>query len=306
MAERREPMHGQNDMESEAWEQQQTSVAAGYPHHHGNESMESLPNKIIIDFLEGTSKRKDAIAFAKGFIEHHFDSHDSSGWFCSEFEGGFAFEVQEGGSGRAYLPAILETLERDPDVIACVRMARRVLQVKRSIQGGYSSILLPEGLEPPEENIIYVEPRDRLSPYRANGIGIFTTGIGIFSIGIIVFALTLLVYLLNWASDFGARAPVPDPSDLPISQWASLTDNSDPQSFVTALRYNGSSWQFETGQRVATNNRELLPDRIELEDTVEMAALPGVMERIQPTTEATAIEIITSIPKAFGSETADR
>ena len=34
----------------------------------------SLPNRVVIDFLEGTLRKRDAIAFARGFVEHHFDS----------------------------------------------------------------------------------------------------------------------------------------------------------------------------------------------------------------------------------------
>jgi len=54
----------------------------------------SLPNRIVIDFLEGTTRRKDAIAFAKGFIDQHFDAPQASGWYVARYEDGYAFEIE--------------------------------------------------------------------------------------------------------------------------------------------------------------------------------------------------------------------
>ncbi len=262
----------------------------------GGEEAHSIPFRVVIDFLEGTGRKQDAIAFAKGFIDQHFDSPQSSGWYVMPYEGGYAFEVQDGGSRRAYLPGVIETLTQDPQAVVAVPMARRVLEVKRTRGGNFTSILLPEGMEPTDETLIQAQPGPRLTPYKSNGIGLFATGLSIFGAGLLTFLVSLLAFVTVWVVQLDRGMPVNDASLVPLTYWDRLSTTSSADGFVSALRYENGRWEVDQGNRRPSEPRVSVPEIPPLAQDLRDVAADGVVTTVTPTTELSAEELLGLIP----------
>ena len=219
----------------------------------------SLPYRVVIDFLEGTLRKQDAVSFARGFIEHHFDATSNSGYFVAPYEAGYIFEAHEGGLQRAYLPGILKTLQTTPTASACVQMARRVLEVKKSVSGVYTAILLPEGTEPQNLDKVFPEPGPKLVPYEKSGLGAMMTGIGIFGAGLVTLLLATTWYLVEVSGLMQPSMATVDYKSLPLTQWPNLermTAGPDKDKYVRTIRMQNGKWQFDTSAR-----REAMPDQ---------------------------------------------
>ncbi|HAU29515.1 MAG TPA: hypothetical protein DCW68_05320 [Rhodospirillaceae bacterium] len=199
--------------------------------------------------MEGTKRKADAVAFARGFIEHHFDSPADSWYYVQPYPGGYAFEVHEGGLGKAFLPNIIETLEVNPTAVLSVPMARRNLQVKKSLNGTYTAILLPEGLSTDEDHAVEAVSSRSMLRVTTTGLGIFTFGGIIFSAGFLAFFSALLMVFLDPAGIFFGGSRGTELQQLPILQWKSLSSASNDQSYVRNLSFSNGKWAFEVGKR---------------------------------------------------------
>ena len=202
----------------------------------------SIPFRVVIDFMEGTKRKADAVAFARGFIEHHFDSPADSWYYVQPYPGGYAFEVHEGGLGKAFLPNIIETLEVNPTAVLSVPMARRNLQVKKSLNGTYTAILLPEGLSTDEDHAVEAVSSRSMLRVTTTGLGIFTFGGIIFSAGFLAFFSALLMVFLDPAGIFFGGSRGTELQQLPILQWKSLSSASNDQSYVRNLSFSNGKW----------------------------------------------------------------
>ncbi len=209
----------------------------------------SIPFRVVIDFMEGTKRKGDAEAFARGFIEHHFDSPGDSWYYVQPYPGGYAFEVHEGGRGKAYLPNIIETLEVNPTAVLSVPMARRNMQIKKSLNGTYTAILLPEGLETEEAHAMEATASRSMSRLKTTGLGIFTFGSVVFAAGFIAFFSALLMVFLDPAGIFFGGSRNTEFQQLPIQQWKTLTSSSNDQSYVKNLSFTNGKWGVDTGKR---------------------------------------------------------
>lgn len=88
----------------------------------------TLPLAVHIGFLEGIQKR-DAIARVRGLIRRDVAATDVAYWYILRTGGGYAYEIQEGGPGRAYLPALVKQLASEPDFKVAVQVAGRRVQL---------------------------------------------------------------------------------------------------------------------------------------------------------------------------------
>lgn len=216
----------------------------------------SMPVRVVIDFLEGTSQKRDAAAFARGFIENHFDAPEVCGWFVMPYEGGYLYEVHEGGSRRAYAPAALKALQSDPEATVVIPMARRFLEVKRTHSGSYTSILLPEGMQPTTDNVIEAEPGPALKKYKSDGMVMFQTGIATFVIGFFALALTGLVFASGWLTSHPAFVNPQPPANLPLAQWSTATSRASATDFVRTMKFENGRWTFEQSRREVVDAQE--------------------------------------------------
>jgi hypothetical protein len=211
----------------------------------------SIPNRIVIDFLEGTLRKKDAIAFARGFIEHHFDSLTASGYYVMPYEQGYIFEAQEGGTQRSYLPGIMKALDEDPACSACVQMARRIMEVKRSQSGTYTAVLLPEGTESQNEDIVFPPVGPKLIPFQRSGMTVLVLGLSIVGASSVILVLAFLYWLIEVSGLMTPTLRAINLSSLPLTQWQSLENagGEKSDSYVKTLKYQNNSWQEDKATR---------------------------------------------------------
>jgi len=212
------------------------------------EEESSKARMIIMDFLEGTFKKSEAIAYAKGFIDNNLASPSSSYIYAAPYSEGFAVEIHDGGDGKAYLPNVLEILNEDPLACVCVKNRRRVLEIKRQKKEAITSVLLPEGIESLEENVVYAKPSVKMRPYSYNGVSMVLIGSSIAVLGFIFLLLTALTSL------FVQNRPVKvlevtKTSELPVQQWTNLMKNYDYEQYVEKLTYEKGRWKVATRKK---------------------------------------------------------
>ena len=245
----------------------------------------SPPNRIVIDFLEGITSRADAIAYARGFITSHFDVPEISGYYVHSYKGGFAYEVHEGGSRKAFLPGILRLLEDNPMATISVRSGSRVLQVSKGPRGNFNSILLPEELSSYLENV--VEPDEmapNLIPFQTDSVVWLFSGATLGVLGGVIFILCLAFFALDPNQAATPTLNVTASSQLPLAQWQGMMSQLNGGNYIAAMRFQNGQWHFETKTNTGatekasnTNNarpKSELDGPVVLEQTPPVAPLP--------------------------------
>ncbi|MNR71672.1 hypothetical protein D3C71_23030 [compost metagenome] len=206
---------------------------------------QTVPVRVLIGFLPDVRER-DARDYALGAAEKNFNQPALAFYDAFEYDGGYAYEVHEGGEGGALLPSILRYFRSQgpfvpgEDVKVVIRTGTRMVEVQRD-RVGLSAILLPESstVEPTD----WLVPTEKLTPALNQRTGLLAVGAAFFITGF--FALIVGSMLTRYQPY--EDAPKPGVStisyeDLPISQWPRLT-NLAPDSYVTKLVYENGKWQ---------------------------------------------------------------
>lgn len=210
------------------------------------------PNRIVIDFLEGVTNRADAIAYARGFITSHFEVPEQSGYYVQPLKDGYAYEVHEGGSRKAFLPSILRVLESTPDATVSVRSGTRVLQVSKSARGSFNSVLLPEELSSYLENVVEPDVKaPNLTPFQMDNVVWLFVGGGMALFGAVVFILSLAFFALDPSQLKLPTLNVTETDKLPLAQWQRMVQQLDGNNYISAMRFENGAWRFETSTNAA-------------------------------------------------------
>lgn len=218
------------------------------------------PLRFMVGYLPGI-ERRDAKAFAQGFIERHFDALDTSGWYIMKHGDGWLYEVQEGGCGLAYLPSILAALKENEDRVY-VKTTTRYVRIDQQGDEVVSLILPEDVLKDPTPNIAGGPP---LHPARGDGKGWVQSGLTLFGSGLIALAVAAVSHfgtgamfksgmVVEDAGSIGklislldrevpmnpAHLKTPDLNTLPIAQRDKLTPESG--RYIEALKYQDRRW----------------------------------------------------------------
>lgn len=204
------------------------------------------PNRIVIDFLEGVTNRADAIAYARGFITSHFEVPEQSGYYVHAMKDGYAYEVHEGGSRKAFLPGILRLIESNPETTVSVRSGTRVLQVSKGGRGNFNSVLLPEELSSYLENVVEPDPKaPNLTPFQIDNVVWLFAGAGISALGAIVFILALAFFALDPSQAKTPTLNVTETDKLPLAQWQRMLSQLDGNNYISAMHFENGNWRFD-------------------------------------------------------------
>lgn len=182
-------------------------------------------------------KRADAEHYVRGLIARHATSPEAAGFFLLRTDTGFAYEIQEGGDGRAYLPQALERLRRAPGSSVRIALANRVAEVSMS-DGGPVATLLPEGESATEP----LEPGPRLTPFEKDRSRLLIAAVAAFCASAAALASALAVHAMTAAQGgAGGQAPATVVDSLPVMHWPSAPEGE----YVHALRFDGARWSVE-------------------------------------------------------------
>lgn len=226
----------------------------------------SSARNVVIDFLEGTTKKNEAMDYARGFIDNHYASPKSCFIYTSSYEDVYAVEIHDGGEGKPYLPNVIKTLEDDPTACACIQNKRRTLEIKKNDRGEFSSILLPEGLDSTETNIvrIYPDEKSNMRPYSYNNILFAIISMTLCALGFTLLVFTTIVALLAYQKPI-KTLPTTKVKNLPIQQWGALIENYTYDMYVEKVTFEHGRWK--TTQRKAPIETEKVKE--ELKDIVK-------------------------------------
>lgn len=205
----------------------------------------TAPIRIVVGYLPEVTER-DAIEYATGIAEKHFDQLGLASYDAFEYAKGYAYEVHEGGPGRAYLPQIIEyfnsqgPFKTGEDVKVVLRTATRKVEVQRTREG-LAAIMLPEASEAQPTD--WLEPGELLIPALNKRTGLLVVGAAMFASGFLAMVVSALL---------ARHQPYVDPppaavvelrfQDLPSAQWPALTAIAEG-TYVRALRYRNGRWE---------------------------------------------------------------
>lgn len=188
--------------------------------------------------------KSDAISHAKGFLRRHATMLDRSYYFLAKTSGGWCWEVQEGGSGLAFLPSILEALEANPDRKIAIRTTGRTTLVYRpdtNREDGLESLILVEGDDGSGEPM--APSTRRMSFAEGDGTPLLVTGSVVFLAGFLSIAAIGSSWFLSPPTRYVVGTQTP-PASVPILQWELFRSVPDGK-YLSSARLGKGSWTMD-------------------------------------------------------------
>lgn len=237
-----------------------------------------LPVRVIIGYLPEVSER-DALEYAIGLAEKHFDQLGLAFFDAFKFDNGFVFEIHEGGSGRAYVPKIIEYFEAtgpydaENPVSVVLKTGTRRVEVQKA-RSGLVSVLLPESST--AEPSAQIEATSAMQPALNKRTGFLVVSAALFVTG---FAAVMTAAFIARFQPYEAPPERPveqiSAASLPLNQWFRV-EAVPPGSYVKALRFRNQRWEApELGAEVPEAPSDaLMPDAAEAPVTAELPEEP--------------------------------
>lgn len=204
----------------------------------------ALPLRVLYGWLPGVGL-KEARAFVLGIADKHCEALNMTGYALQPFEGGVAYEVQEGGEGLSMLGCILKHFEGARSSSDTHSAAERVVV---PTAGRYCQLeLLGEGfvaVQLPESAIAsaseWLQPGRTLAP-------VLPARRGALVFGAVLLVTGLFVGLAGLATRYQPfEAPTPQvlrhlSSSLPHAQWHKIALIQD-EEVVEKLTFRDGKW----------------------------------------------------------------
>lgn len=212
--------------------------AAGEP--DAPATAQSAPISLYIGHLNHVSRR-DALLRVQGLVRRQTITPEAAYYRLARIDGGYAYEIQEGGARKAYLPALLKRMRDAPDMAIHLRAGNRVVRVQGGAQA-IVSVVLPEGEQP---TVDAIRPTGRMRPFESTGMGALFTAAAFFAVGAVALACSVLVTTTaaeHWEKN--ARAAVSRRVEhLPIQHWP---QEQPAGTYVSRVQYVGGHWTVQT------------------------------------------------------------
>lgn len=210
-----------------------------------------VPIQLLLGWLPKVAV-KDARLYVSGLADKHCQSMRDSGYLLVPFDNGWAYEVQEGGPGKAYLPAILKTFTEARKAGMPVEEVERFVietttrRVQVEIQPeGFTTVMLPESaLTPATQGLTPETTLMSLAPERRSVL--FIGGV-VLAAGVLAFAAALI---WKYQPQLTPNAPVVSfgKGSLAYDQWNMLASTpTPPGTMVTKLEYAKGKWDVVKG-----------------------------------------------------------
>jgi len=194
------------------------------------------PRQIQVGFMTEV-KKKDLLRYIGEWVFDNATSKSACFYQILPYNGGLAYEIQEGGSGSGVLKSAIETLSRHSEVI--IPSSERYLQL--SIKPtGFSSYLLDEfETKLPSPELVF---RDQLKP-------VFSRHHGLMVAGLLSALLGVATICSAWFMVYGiynkGKVPVYANAhyELPSEQLRKVSDVlNQPNSYLDRLEFKGDKW----------------------------------------------------------------
>lgn len=214
--------------------------------------IEEVPIRVFIGFLPEVSKA-DAEEFALGVAVKHMGNLGLAYYDAFPADNGYAYEVHEGGPGRAYLPAILKYYKslgafnaEDANKVT-IHTGTRSVEVSRA-RAGLSAVWLPEGQKPASP--AWLRPTQGMRSAVNKRTGVLVAGAVVFVTGFVAALLSGMAFRLQpYDAAPALTAEKIEYSRLPHSQWSLVEQTNNSGRYVKALRYENGTWRIESEPR---------------------------------------------------------
>lgn len=215
-----------------------------------------LPIRVLIGFLSEVSER-EAREYALGVADRNCQQISLVYFDAFKFGNGAAYEIHEGGNGRAYLPEIIKAFEANgtyrkggvEDASVFIPTATRTVQVSRTAEG-LQAFMLPESST--ESGTAWLQGTTKMSPAMPTLVPVLVAGAALFITGF----LGMSVAMISRIQPFEA-APTPIVENVsegfansPLSRWAALQSVSGDE-YVKAVRFANGKWEIQRGTSTA-------------------------------------------------------
>lgn len=217
----------------------------------------SLPVVALAGWMPGAA-RQDVVAYVKGVAEEELTAHDACWWAVHKVGDGWAWELHEGGPGRAFIPSALAAFGRGVESVI-VPTVTRDLQLKPKGEGFEDLLLTESDRRDPTEGVGYLGKR--CQPLRTRGAGFAALGAVALAAGLVVLAAgvfhreslhaeaTRTHGRAVAARDAGAKPlAAVEMAKLPLSWLASVLAVPEDQ-FLEALVFKDGKWEVRLAAR---------------------------------------------------------
>lgn len=210
------------------------------------------PYVLIFGHLGGVPSRQ-ALEYVRGLALKAVQEEAISYYGLHKTATGIAFEIHEGGPGKALLPSLLAHVkswgpyEQGESHHVDVATNSRTVRVVRTASGGISSVQLSEGAAP--QRPLDVAYGKALQPLAQTGDGFVLAGKVVFGAGAL--ACLAAAAALGLGSVQAARSVPTRPAvavpNLPSAGFAAMLAAGHVDG-VNALRFQAGSWMVQTDE----------------------------------------------------------
>lgn len=212
------------------------------------EEVISIPKRVVIDYYPGMRKESEAEQLARATIEKNFGAPNASYYYLQRWKDGIAVEIQEGG-GKAYLPEVLEAVDRDEGAIVAIAMSGRLGQATWDSNTRKLHFLsLTEGQGPSEDAFI-AYPTATMKPFDRRGSRVFVSGVALLAASLIATVFSVGAFFIDtkaWSLPYMAQTPV---KDLPMAgeQMTKLQTALQSGDCIYKMEFDGGKWAMTAG-----------------------------------------------------------
>lgn len=212
---------------------------------------QELPIRVFMGYLPEVTER-DARDYALGIAERNCEQISLVYYDAFKLNDGYAYEVHEGGSGRAFLPEIIEHFAAQGpfakggvDANVFIRTATRMVQVERT-HDGLQAFQLPESAV--EVASDWLEGTTKMTPAIQTMTSVLVVGAALFTTGFLAMTLAMVSRIQPYDPP---PAPIVERATdgfnlSPLSRWTTLQGVTGDE-YVKALRYANGKWELDRG-----------------------------------------------------------
>jgi len=238
------------------------------------------PMNAMMGWYEGAETKKDAVEYAKGFIQRRYTAQEASWYAVAPFMGGWLWEVHEGGPGRGYIGAAIDALTQNPDGKFWFPSADRAFQVMMR-DGKPFGILLSKNESLPVMNSGQPSliAATKMMPAVKKGTGVFLTGAALLGSAATFLVASMAFYAVSANPGPGLKAV--DFSAMPHAQWPLVID-THVEEIVSKLEMNGGKWNVEKRPHVIDGLKELREEGQKIMQRARDSVAPMPVEEEAP------------------------
>lgn len=209
-----------------------------------------VPIRVLIGFLAEVSER-EAREYAVGVAERNCQQISLVYYDAFKFGNGCAYEIHEGGSGRAYLPEIIKAFNARgafrkggaEDASVFIQTATRMVQVTRTAEG-LQAFLLPENTT--EVPTTGLQGTSKMTPALPTLVAVLIAGAALFTTGFLALSVALIARVQPFEAPPapGIEHVTDSFANSPLSRWAALQSVSSNE-YVKAVRFANGKWEIQ-------------------------------------------------------------